>query len=720
MKIIQKLTFLVTNIFLFVLPDFIVLASNISVNDFSRQAQEITVLVDSNKGYGSGFLLSKDRDSYYVLTSSHVVENSNSIQLTTADRKVYQAALILQNLNNLDFAILKFDSTQIYQIATLANRSSSQSISLPELGNIYISGYEKQRNSRQLLLQCGFLLPDSFSLLFRQDPSSNGYELTYTNVTQDGLSGAPLLDNRGYVVGIHGRAEGEELEAIGSLNLGLSLGIPSGSIMNSLKAYSSQIPIQFDSDNSNLQPTLKADICEKEPVQSDSLYSALDWANFANSMLRVGKFTEALFAYDEAIKRNINGELYQLWYGRGLALIILDRPNEALENFDRALQLWGELPSDNAQNNRLKLAKSLILGYQGMLLELSGNHEQAIESYKEALNLNPENENILFSLAGALNNSNRRDEAIKIYSRIIQNSPESIVLLARANLYSEIGDFDLAIQDLNTAINLNPYDFSLYSMRAAMKKSSGDIRGAEDDYAHVEELIYNSFSFSNKGFDNGQLPRALSEFYSGNFDEGIDNLGDVIEEFGGEGMDDLVLDFFRTISDPDNLDSDNVENFSENLTNILLDFSMQLSQSNEGELDHDIYDLRRVTYPISVNFNSLIVNSEQRISYGELDSIIHRNLDKSEVYMAYAMRSAFKKNDNELKESQNDFDAALAVVDNPVDAYIFRAATYWSIGEIKDVLADLTQGAEVALELKDDENYRAIMSMRDRISTISN
>ena len=57
-----------------------------------------------------------------------------------------------------------------------------------------------------------------------------GYGLIYTNLTQQGMSGGPVLDIRGRVIGIHGRSEVEEItDQAGQtrlITLGFSWGVP--------------------------------------------------------------------------------------------------------------------------------------------------------------------------------------------------------------------------------------------------------------------------------------------------------------------------------------------------------------------------------------------------------------------------------------------------------------------------------------------------------------
>jgi len=55
-----------------------------------------------------------------------------------------------------------------------------------------------------------------------QKGEPKGYELLYNNSTAPGMSGGPILDTKGLVIGIHGLAEGNDVSG----KVGINLGIP--------------------------------------------------------------------------------------------------------------------------------------------------------------------------------------------------------------------------------------------------------------------------------------------------------------------------------------------------------------------------------------------------------------------------------------------------------------------------------------------------------------
>jgi S1-C subfamily serine protease len=60
------------------------------VAEVDRIAEQITVRIDSrNNGNGSGVIVAKKGNTYYVLTASHVVKNPDRYQIVTSDGQQY-------------------------------------------------------------------------------------------------------------------------------------------------------------------------------------------------------------------------------------------------------------------------------------------------------------------------------------------------------------------------------------------------------------------------------------------------------------------------------------------------------------------------------------------------------------------------------------------------------------------------------------------------------
>ncbi|MEA5602259.1 serine protease [Nostoc sp. UHCC 0252] len=162
-----------------------------------QNAQSITVKVLSTEFLGSGIILWKKSAVYTVLTNAHVLQaGDRPYRIQTPDGNIY-AANVSQNLNfgENDLALLQFQSpSTIYAVASLA--------SSPKQGNeVFVAGFpatEEGFQNQSLAFTTG-----KISLILPK-PLEGGYQLGYTNDLKKGMSGGPLLNCQGKVVGVNG------------------------------------------------------------------------------------------------------------------------------------------------------------------------------------------------------------------------------------------------------------------------------------------------------------------------------------------------------------------------------------------------------------------------------------------------------------------------------------------------------------------------------------
>lgn len=184
------------------MPQPAVALTGTEVNDIART---VTVLFIGTQGqHGSGVIISKNDKTYYVLTAHHVVILEDDYKLVTADKQAYKIDYSkIKPLPGVDLALVEFTSDKDYQVAKLANSDLVQ-----EGVPLFVSGWPAQGltgEGQQLIRQftdgrvSGFL-----------DQSVQGYRMIYTNVTRRGMSGGPVIDAGGRVVGIHGRGDYED------------------------------------------------------------------------------------------------------------------------------------------------------------------------------------------------------------------------------------------------------------------------------------------------------------------------------------------------------------------------------------------------------------------------------------------------------------------------------------------------------------------------------
>ena len=181
-------------------------AQALTGEEVNNIAREVTVLIKSDGGHGSGVIVARDSETYYVLTAHHVVSTKDNYKIITNDKQAHQLDYSkVKPLPGVDLAIVEFSSKKEYNPAKLAN---SQTIG--EGKPVFVSGWPRltavgKAAGGQLVRQ----FTDGRVSGFLSQPLE-GYQMIYTNTTLAGMSGGPVLDAGGRVVGIHGLGDKED------------------------------------------------------------------------------------------------------------------------------------------------------------------------------------------------------------------------------------------------------------------------------------------------------------------------------------------------------------------------------------------------------------------------------------------------------------------------------------------------------------------------------
>ena len=368
------------------LPTKFVLA--LAPEEISQIAEQITVLIDGQNP-GSGVIIAKEGTTYYILTAKHVVETEDEYTIQTPDGRRYPLdySKVIKSPDT-DLAIIPFESTADYEVATLGN---SNEVSMGS--EVHIYGFP--HSSRDV-----FQYEDGKIIVFPPESLQDGYQLVYGNDTEVGMSGGPVLDNDGELIGVHGRGLPNTLSGIVSQKMA-SLGIP----INTFHRFLIQTGLDIDPVGEAIailnQPNPNRTRSSSDEFQTwlakgfESLLLASDyeaavrnfdralqidpdddddaWFYHALSLAKLGHDQEALASYDRALQ--IDPNFADAWSNRGVSLGNLGRYQEALASYDRALQID---PND-----------AMVWNNRGFSLAELGRYQEALASYDRALRIDP-------------------------------------------------------------------------------------------------------------------------------------------------------------------------------------------------------------------------------------------------------------------------------------------------------------------------------------------
>ena len=202
-----------------------------------------------NSSGGSGVLIHKENNIYYVLTAAHVLGRQvclnrhmidiDDIEVMTHENLYHQVlpekiicppALDNKSLSNLcinknyssmpwslDLAIVAFKSTKRYQVA-------SKYASIKRNGvHVYVSGYPNISGDEVKIFKSSgpANLPPKYS-----SSTCKGYGLRYVIPPEAGISGGGVWSHRGHLIGIHGQQEQTRDNLLAFSEGAISVGIP--------------------------------------------------------------------------------------------------------------------------------------------------------------------------------------------------------------------------------------------------------------------------------------------------------------------------------------------------------------------------------------------------------------------------------------------------------------------------------------------------------------
>ncbi|MBE9145657.1 tetratricopeptide repeat-containing S1 family peptidase [Planktothrix mougeotii] len=297
-------------------------------------AEPITVQINSQLGDGSGVIIAKNGKIYTVLTVNHVVEDANvEYSVRTSDGKSHPSLKIMRLQNDdrePDLAIIQFESSQQYPVATLGN--SEQAV----IGaQIYVYGYPATGGltgvEREPELSPGLVTS-------RPKNRPEGYNLRYQAVTWSGMSGGPVFDSEARVVGLHGQGEFGFAQTssgdVAPIKTGFNAAIPINLFMTKL--------LETGLKSSDL--VIDEKLPEASPVSLDHPQSYQAYYFQGLTLLDQGETWDAIDSFNQAIELNPNTP--EAYFNRGIARTLLatriiepTRAPNPIEDYTEAIRL---------------------------------------------------------------------------------------------------------------------------------------------------------------------------------------------------------------------------------------------------------------------------------------------------------------------------------------------------------------------------------------------
>ena len=204
----------------------------------------------------------------------------------------------------------------------------------------------------------------------------------------------------------------------------------------------------------------------------------------------------------------------------------------------------GQLQAAEAKARALiKQYPSALVVYNvlGVALEGQGKFEEAVQSYRRALAINPAISEMHFNLGSVLSQLGRDDEAMTAYQRAIAISPGLAV--AHFNLAALLQKKQLledAIKHYQQAVVIEPGFFEAYGAMGTALQRQGHLDDAIACYRQslaISDHALGHFNLATALRDRGALEQAVSHYRQAivmqpNYPDAHNNLGEVFRDQG--------------------------------------------------------------------------------------------------------------------------------------------------------------------------------------------
>ncbi|MEQ8970310.1 MAG: tetratricopeptide repeat-containing serine protease family protein [Coleofasciculus sp. C1-SOL-03] len=441
-----------------------------TADEIRNTAKEITVLIRENgKNVGSGVIIARSGDTHYILTAKHVVPNKSappSYEVIAPDGsssyEINDTSIV--RLDGVDLAIVPFISKKHYKIATIFDKEEKVTIhdddsttkSSQRDQPVVVAGYPIDvSHPGEPVLTLGLLLDKEAAFSTAQNPFDGGYELFYTNATQKGMSGSPVLDADGRVIGIHGQTEGDSTN---NIEFGHSLGIPihaflqrASSTFKTLGVTAASLePPEIKDYPANQLPEEDIEKLSGGSVSScpiDNSISIEELAQRGNRLYRLKRYRESLECFNKIIK--INPDYRIAWYARGFLL------SQHLEKLEQGLNSLEEATKIDPNYHTAWRWKGVVLYKLGRYEEALTSFEQAIKNYSHGAYYQA-----WYGKGQAFGALGRHEESLAAFeiASLDQSSYAALIKQGDGFFYFKKYEEALKSYEMATAINDNNYE----------------------------------------------------------------------------------------------------------------------------------------------------------------------------------------------------------------------------------------------------------------------
>ena len=188
------------------------------------------------------------------------------------------------------------------------------------------------------------------------------------------------------------------------------------------------------------------------------------YANLAYSQQMCGELEKALKSYNIAIGDDT--DKIALMLQRANILLQLDSLEKALNDYNHIL--------------RQEPTNSSALFFRANIYTEQDKYDKAKEDYLRLLSLEPNNDNVKLGLALLYKEERKYNESLTLLTLLIEENPAvAEYYIARSNVERLMGHNELALMDIEKAIELEPENGNHYTLQAILLERIGKKEAAK-------------------------------------------------------------------------------------------------------------------------------------------------------------------------------------------------------------------------------------------------
>ena len=617
--------------------------------EVAKIAKGITVLIDNESSPGSGVIIERSGKTYTVLTAAHVVRGTSDYNIVTSNGQRY--SLIKSNIKRLkgvDLAVVKFNSNQSYPTAKIGNSDNST-----EGTTAYVAGFPKPTAAVSNAL---YTFMDGRIIANASQSLRDGYSLVYSIDTFPGMSGGPILNEKGELIGVHGRGDTTENFNISDVNpniiikTGRNLGIP-------ISTFTKQFNLA-NSSSETVAAKPKNPFVTK-PKADDFYLQSVEKRNKAD-------FQGAIKDLNQAIK--INPKYAFAYYRRAEARQNTGENDKAIADLQKAAQLFSE------QGNKSDAFRS-----QGSMQMLKKDYPGAIAAFSQAIKLNPKDTDAYNERGMTRLYSGDLKGALADYNKSISLQPsDAYAYMGRSFTHLKLQDKISAIADVNQAINIAPNYALPHLILGVIHYNFGDTERAVSTFNKASQLLAaqgnQSYAYASQG---------LAFQVSTNYPAAINSYTKAIK---ANPKDAEIYDL-----------RGDVYSRSGNIQKALADYT-QAIRINPN-------------YASAYTSRATIRFAQQQDSQGALADLNKAlSLDPSQD-KAYFFRSIIRIQQKDQQRAEADINNAIKYVVNDADRYMYKGIKSALQGNKPGALDNLQKSANLYQLRGDKSSYNEVMKL---------